>query len=273
MNKKVCNVCGTENEEEYKYCKNCGNTLGTEYSTKEPQTEAQTENRYESADNTDARWNIVNNYDGVSAEEMAIFIGKKSNKILPKFSKMQITNSKISWNWPAAILGYILGPMGSALWFFYRKMYKPAIILSLIGAVLMVISGFMTLGTGDFLPEAALEAFLDGDFEDAVGIINSSNINLTNTQKIMGAASTFLSEIINIATCLSMGIFGYFIYKEHCIKKITEYKAFDADTRFYKIGLASVGGQSGGMLAVGIIILLVAQSIVDFVATVYSIIL
>ncbi len=273
MNKTICNVCGTENEEEYKYCKNCGNALSTENTAKEPQTETQTEKRSYSTDNSATKWNIVNNYDGVSAEEMAIFIGKKSNKILPKFSKMQMTNSKISWNWPAAILGYVLGPMGSALWFFYRKMYKPAIILSLIGAVLMVILGFLSLGTGDLLPETALEAFLDGDFEEAIGIMNSSDLSLTNAQKITGAMSTFLNEFINIATCLTMGIFSYFIYKEHCIKKITEYKAFDADTRFYKIGLASVGGQSGGMLAVGIIILLGAQSIVDFVATVYSIIM
>lgn len=273
MNKTICNICGTENEGEYKYCKNCGNALGNENTAREPQFEAQTENRSDFSDNTATKWNIVNNYNGVSAEEMAIFIGKKSNKILPKFSKMQMTNSKISWNWPAAILGYILGPMGSALWFFYRKMYKPAIILSLIGAVLMVISGFLGIGTGDLLPETAFEALLDGDFEEAVGIMNSSNINLTNAQKIMGAVSTFLSELINIATCLTTGIFGYFIYKEHCIKKITEYKSFDADTRFYKIGLAAIGGQSGGMLAVGIIILLVVQSIVDFVATVYSIIL
>lgn len=273
MNKTVCNVCGTENEEEYKYCKNCGNALSTENKSKEPQTEAQPQNRFDNSDNTTVRWNIVNNYDGVSAEEMAIFIGKKSRKILPKFSKMQMTNSKISWNWPAAILGYILGPMGSALWFFYRKMYKPAVILSLIGAVLMLITGFLSLGTGNVFSETILEAFLDGDFEEAVNIMNSSNVNLTNAQKIMGAVSTFLNELINIATCITMGIFGYFIYKEHCIKKITEYKAFDADTRFYKIGLASVGGQSGGMLAVGLIILLGAQSIVDFVAIIYSIIL
>lgn len=272
MNKIICSVCGTENEEEYKYCKNCGNTLDSENTAKEPENEAETKNSSYSADNDATNWNIVNNYNGVSAEEMAIFIGQKSNKILPKFSKMQMTNSKISWNWPAAILGYILGPMGSALWFFYRKMYKPAIILSIIGAVLMVISGFLSLGTGELLPEAALEAFLDGDFEEAIGIMNSANTNLTNAQKITGAVSTFLEELINIATCLTMGIFGYFIYKEHCIKKITEYRAFDADTRFYKIGLASIGGQSGGMLAVGIIILFGVQSIVDFVATVYSII-
>ena len=30
MNKIVCSVCSTENEEEYKYCKNCGNALTLE---------------------------------------------------------------------------------------------------------------------------------------------------------------------------------------------------------------------------------------------------
>ncbi len=273
MNKTVCSVCGTENEEEYKYCKNCGNRLEIAQNQEEPENKAQTAYHSSECDNSIPKWSIVNDYNGVSAEEMAVFIGKKADKILPKFSKMQMTNSKISWNWPVAILGYILGPMGSALWFFYRKMYKPAIILSLIGALLMIVSGFLTVGSGDLISKSALEAIFEGDFEDAVGLINSANINLTTAQKVMGAVSTFLNELINIATCLIMGIYGYFIYKEYCIKKISEYRAFDADTRFYKIGLASVGGQSGGMLAVGIILLLVVQSIVDFVATIYSIFL
>ncbi len=273
MNKTVCSVCGTENEEEYKYCKNCGNKLEIPENYDEPENKTQTEDHSSNYDNRIPRWSVINNYDGVSAEEMAVFIGKKASKILPKFSKMQMTNSKVSWNWPVAILGYILGPMGSALWFFYRKMYKPAFILSLIGALVMIVSGFLTVGSGEIIPEAALEAILEGDFNSAVTIINSADTNITATQKVVGAVSTFLNEIINIATCVIMGIYGYFIYKEHCIKKITEYRAFDADTRFYKIGLASVGGRSGGMLAVGIILLLVVQSIVDFVTTIYSIFL
>lgn len=271
MNKTICSVCSTENEEEYKYCKNCGNALTSEKTDGE--SNAKTENYNFSNVNSVPKWNVVNDYDGVSAEEMAIFIGKKATKILPKFSKMQLTNSKISWNWPAAILGYVFGPMGSALWFFYRKMYKPALILSLIGAVIMIVFGFMTVGSGEIIPEAALEAIINGDFNSAVAIINSANTNITATQKVVGAISTFLNEIISIATCVIMGIYGYFIYKEHCIKKITEYRAFDADTRFYKMGLTSIGGRSGGMLAVGIILLLVVQSIVDFVATIYSIFL
>ena len=273
MNKTVCSSCGIENEEEYKYCKNCGNKIEMMQNKEELENRTQTEDCSSNFDNTIPKWAFMNDYDGVSTEEMAVFIGKKANKILPKFSKMQITNSKISWNWPVAILGYILGPMGSALWFFYRKMYKLAFILSLIGALIMIVSGFLTVGSGNIISEAALEAIFEGDFEDAVGIINSANTNITTAQKVTDVVSTFINELINIATSLLMGIYGFFIYKEHCIKKITEYRAFDADTRFYKIGLASVGGQSGGMLAVGIILFIAVQSIVDFVSTVYSIFL
>ncbi|MBQ6847534.1 MAG: DUF2628 domain-containing protein [Clostridia bacterium] len=256
----ICEKCGTENEKEYKYCKNCGNSL-------ECETEQKPKSEY--IPHTSPQNHIVDDFDGVSAEEMALFIGKKSREFLPKFTKMQITNSKIAWSWPAAILGFLFGPLGSALWFFYRKMYKPAIILSVIGAVIMIATGFITTPveqsylSREALHEAA-DALYKEDFDEMFEILNGVGGKLSQKQQILNNIANIINTVAETASLLFSGLFGMYIYKNHCVKKIKEYRNFQGDQRFYKMGLAAIGGQSGGMLAVGIIIMVVVQNITTF---------
>ncbi len=253
----ICKKCGTENEPEYKFCKNCGENLETEV-----KNEASQQKTY--AGNEPHKNFLIDDYDGVSSEEMVTFIGKKAADFMPKFSKMQLTKSKIAWTWPAAILGYIFGPMGSALWFFYRKMYKPAIILSVIGTVIMVATGLMSQKLDTATIDNAADAFLAGDFEQAMEFFTEINNSISPTQKILNGLSTVINELANICAAVFSGLFGMYIYKNHCIKKIKEYRNFQSDQRFYKLGLAAVGGQSGGMLAVGIVMIVAAENIVTF---------
>ena len=134
MDKKICSECGTENENDYIYCKNCGALLTaapkpetvpestaqetvpkTEHSSFRPAPAPEaaapafkpvppvynTENG-----NTGYTQSGAPAPDGIPQEEIALFIGKKSVVIKPKFIKMEITNSKTSWCWPAALLFY-----------------------------------------------------------------------------------------------------------------------------------------------------------------------
>ena len=122
---KICSECGTENEEKFKFCKNCGKEL-------EPQKFEQ--NDYNTTSNNQPYGQygyndfIIPETEGIPNEEVATFVGRKAGKIIPKFAKMQATNSKISWCWPVAILSYFFGPVGAAFWYLYRKMYKMATI-------------------------------------------------------------------------------------------------------------------------------------------------
>ena len=96
MSKNICPLCSTENEAEYKFCKNCGNPFISQEGKAAQNTEAN--NNQEKSTVTE---NMNNpqfsdfRYDGVSAEEMAAFIGKKANDILPKFTKMELTRSTL----------------------------------------------------------------------------------------------------------------------------------------------------------------------------------
>lgn len=271
MNKNICEVCGTENEAEYKFCKNCGNSLSVKEEVPEPKitgTQPTTKPTVKNSQYEEFKSGgfIANDYSGVSAEEMAAFVGKKANVILPKFTKMEITKSKISWCWPAAILGYLLGPMGSALWFFYRKMYKPAVIFAVIGAVVTLITSAMTFGSTNEVFDTAWEAFSSGNFETALEILE--RIEPTETALTIGA--DFISQLTDIVSCVVAGIYGFYFYKNHCIGKITSYRSAQADQRFYKMGLAAVGGVSGGMLAVGILLIVAVENVVSFITLLAS---
>ena len=63
-----------------------------------------------------------------------------------------------------------------------------------------------------------------------------------------------------------MGLFGNYIYMNHCTNAIKKYRASGLDQRYYKLGLASLGGTSGGMLAVGIILFIGIENIATTVA-------
>ena len=266
MKNNICEVCQTENEPQYKYCKNCGHPLNNSEN-----------NTYQYTNPHDGQSPFskemhINEFDGVSAEEMAIFVGKNSNKILPKFEKMEITKSKTSWVWPAAILGFILGPLGSALWFFYRKMYKVAMIFFAIGAFVTLLTGTLAYGSGQTVPQSAVESFLSGDINKAIDEIAASEESMSATQKMLGNLSVVIEDVACVASGILAGLFGMYFYKKFCTEKITEYRISSPDTAFYKMGLSYVGGTSGGMLAVGIILMFAVENIADFVMMFFNLI-
>ena len=282
MNNNVCPECGTENEEQYLYCKNCGaelkteaksesennrSTSGTEqnntygyYSFNEKNQGPDFNQNYNPSKNFFYNTYGVEHIGGISMEELGIFVGKKANDIIPKFAKMELTKTKVSWCWPAAILGFLFGPMGLALWFFYRKMYKPAIILSVIGAVLTLITSLLTFGSVDINYEAFFNSIMSGNFDAALDSFEEST-------SILSMISSLLSDVSSFGAGIIGGLFSYHVYKLHSVAKIHEFKITQADSRYYQFGLASIGGVSGGMLALGLIIMCGVNYITNFVMT------
>lgn len=266
MDIKICTECGTENEKEYLYCKNCGTPLT---SVKNENTNTfvgavQGEPSSDYSEPTQAAESPQSSYtpygiyadcgiDGIPAEDVAFFIGKKSAGIMPKFIKMEITHSKTSWCWSAAILGFIFGPMGAALWFLYRKMYKIGAILLAIGAVLTVITSVMTYNSSPINFDGIFDAIISGDAE----LIGNE---LEQAQTPLDIAASAIDDISGLATCIITGLFGFYTYKEYCVEKIRNFRQSIPDQRYYRMGLASLGGVSGGMLAIGIVCIAVVSN-------------
>lgn len=290
MDKKICSECGTENESDYIYCKNCGTLLTSPTKPAEPEpAKAEPEHEFiaQTAPELKAEqpsfqpappvYNTANGSagytpdsspitDGIPQEELALFIGKKSAVIMPKFIKMEITNSKVSWCWPAAILGFLFGPMGAALWFFYRKMYKTGALLAVIGALINIIVAALTFNTTSADYTMLYRSFLSGDMQSVLNALSS----IGSTSTLLDVIADVISSAADLATCILTGLFGYYLYKEHCIKAINNFRMSISDRRYYTMGLASVGGVSGGMLAVGIICIIVVNNLTSAVTAVIS---
>ncbi len=258
--KIICPECATENESIYEYCKNCGTPIKINEPQPEPQPQPQPQTYSYNAPVNNFALDMI---DGNPTADVAAFVGKKSNKFITKFSKMEITDSKISWCWPAALLGFFIGPMGSALWFLYRKMYK-------IGAILMAI-GF-ALGALNWaffgMPVPHEEMF--GSIGNALqeGVFDFSFFKDFVTNETFDAVDT----IICFAAGLFGGLFGTYIYKGFAKNKINRYRIKCSDMQYYSFGLSAMGGVSGGALTIGIAAYIILDDILTYIPKIMELI-
>ena len=280
MDKKICSECGVENEDDYVYCKNCGAPLvksepkaESDFIGNEAENKADTDGTQSGytppyGETQGSPYNTYTSYaiDGVPAEDVAFFVGKKSAEIMPKFLKMEITRSKVTWCWPAGILGYLFGPFGAALWFFYRKMYKIALLLLAAGTVLSFTTAALTYDTNSESISNIFESITEGDQEALLDAFE----NLGGSQTALDLLASGLNNLARLATCVLSGLFGFYAYKKHCVKSIKGFLQNGIDQRYYRMGLASLGGVSGGMLAVGIISMVVINNIASTITVLLS---
>jgi len=269
--KIICHECGTESESRYRYCKNCGAILN--FGNKnEGTTENQSYNangNYGNESFGGPQFNSAS-IDGIPIEEVQMFVGAKAGEIVPKFVNMEVTNSKTSWLWPPAILAFFFGPIGAALWFFYRKMYKPAFILAGISAVLSLITSILTFNA------------LNNYFDSLFNIASSGNINealefiedfTTDRNSLLVTYTSYIENIINILTTIIVGLYGCYWYKNHCIRKIQGFRMMNPNNNYYRLGLMSLGGTSGGMVALGILLHIGIGFLVGFITVMLAVLI
>ncbi len=261
MDKKICENCGIENEAEYTYCKNCGNELN-----KQPYSPVYNENGYGQPKTERIDTNLGEmDFDGVRGRELELFVSSRSESILPKFAKLQ-TGSKVAFCWPAAILGFTLGPLGVAIWLFYRKMYKPAILFSIVGAFILGVSNIFYTGFDYSALTDLFESFAKGGYQGFLNDITSSDVlnRLLGENNVFAYAVKFAETVIYIATGLLSGLFILNTYRKYSIKRIKEYKACFTDLRCYETGLSLAGGTCPGLLILGITLYVLATYLGTF---------
>lgn len=284
MDKRICPECSTVNEPEYIYCKNCGLKL-----TEEPKNETKNYSNFNSqeksgpvTDNFEGRRPqgesaapapdftnaqgpfLLDGIDGCSRDEISAFVGAKAGVIYPKFSKMELSRSKISWCWPPALLGLGFGPLGAAIWFFYRKMYKIAAIFVAIGLLLGGLTALLNRDTM-LLDESKIEAIIEENISengiDFGGLITDFGENIGTESYI----ATAITDIADMATGIIAGMLALYWYRRFITDRIHSYRQSGIDPRYYNMGLAAIGGTSGGMAALGIAIVYIAQTIFDLI--------
>lgn len=116
---KSCAQCRQQNEDDSKFCYQCGNTLAVE---PEPPIAAPF------IDPDEHLWRQ--------------FIGPHADRYLKYFKKFGLGESPkfaLTWNWPAFL--YV-----SFLWFLYRKMYVYALVYAVGPMISTYLTGDMTVG-------------------------------------------------------------------------------------------------------------------------------
>jgi hypothetical protein len=116
---KPCAQCQQQNQEDAKFCYQCGNTLAVE---PEPPTARP----------------VTYTDEGLWRQ----FIGPHANRYLEHFKKFGLGEEPkfaLTWNWPAFL--YI-----SFLWFLYRKMYVYALVYALGPMISTYLTGDLTVG-------------------------------------------------------------------------------------------------------------------------------
>lgn len=258
---KICQKCSCQNDERYIFCKNCGTPLivnDTYANSPYENTEVYVE-PIEQGDETQDGAQI----DGVALNEITLFVGKNSEKIIPKFARLDGKDGKNTWCWPAAILGGLLGFMGAALWLLYRKMYKLAFfaigIALVLTAVTTVITYDATKQMGENYKEYVGEIWYAESVEEQLQVTEDyvkENQELMADEEYVAAVrvANFISNAQCFAAAFLFGGFGIAFYKKHTTKKIKEYNAKNGMSEYYSLGLKTLGGTSGGALALGIVI-------------------
>ena len=233
QNTKICSNCSTVNSADFTYCKNCGTQLYSQQASTNYEPSAYIPPQY--------RHNSFYEKDGVDAKTMSDFVGKNADTYLSKFITMKLNNKRISWHWPVFVLGFLLGPVGIAFWFFYRKMYKQAFMFLILGTLL----SFGKTWASFIHPfNTVIEAFgietlmSDADITDSMLL----QIGQTFTESVHPLNSVI--SIISMAAIILTPMFAFSMYEKFALKRIkTLNTRFELDSAlsFY---ISKAGGTS-----------------------------
>lgn len=267
---KICNICQTENKDEYAFCKKCGNPLSSASFT-----QGFTPNP------TPKKNFLFEEYDGVKTEDLSTFVRNNSDKIINKFDRMRLADSKVSWCWPAAILSYFFGFLGASMWFFYRKMYKAALLCAAVGIVITVATNVAVAKplkntVKDYKNQA--DSLIQG-FEKSENLDEAyGNLIKNYTEKIVDEATNnsvvrtanAVNKISCYAAAIIFGMFSLNMYKNFAIKRIKKLnEKFVAGVNLETV-LHFAGGTNGKMVWIAIALLLAANFIPAAVITILA---
>ncbi len=262
---KICKECGTVNEHDYTFCKNCGCAL-PEDAPSTQQSAYNTYNGYAQSKKAYAAYSYqtsvdCNDIDGIPTDDMVRFVGKNSHTIIPKWVSMQMTHGKVSWCWPVFILTMLFGLCGAAFWHLYRRMYKLGIALLAAALIFGVVQTAVTFeSTVSF-------------FSNLLNVAQSYTETLDmqqyqyDIQKLAESGElytlmlwSFLFNGVQIIFAILLSLFSINTYKNYAVRKIRSYGRPLSETELYL-----AGGTSGGATAVGAVIYYMISSIISTV--------
>ncbi len=229
---KRCSRCGTLNEQEYVYCKNCGTALETEKETNTPNINYTPINYNTVPNSTITDYSEIEpEINGVDTKKIQAYVGPKNcDRIMQKFIMAFRTGKMVTgYNWIVFITGALLAFPFVSSWFFYRKMYK-------VGAILCAISIALTVAVTaiDFSKNAE---YIKNEYNKVENYTaeeflqyESDAIPTTSTAKTADAIIKFVLTVLLASTAWN-------IYYKQSLKNIKrlELSNFPNNNEFYQL--------------------------------------
>ncbi len=248
--KKVCPVCGHENDKFEPVCTNCGERLKRIQIQQYPQSEGNWNDspsyQYNPQHNVysqDAKTVFGENtkIDDIPVTDVAEFVQKDSNKYIGKFITMEQNNTKFSWNWSAALAG--------VYWCFYRKMMGLGVaILAIIFSLNLVAGTVIAYAYEKYKPDVYAE------YEEIIEEFNEmmenypASANYNTSMRYLASpitrTSTIISAALSLLASVTLGFFGNYFYKKKVIKDIHTIRRLATDNMVYHIYLKQKGNVS-----------------------------
>ena len=248
QNIKLCPTCGAKNKSIYKYCNECGAALNQSYYTAPKAEKADADlgqnpgfnNNQNFGNNPNQTYyngqfnqggytpyapygNYMNapyygtpDFNGVSAKDVYDFTGQKE----PLFNKIKIQhflNKNGPFCWPLFFLGLIFGTFGMGCWFFYHKMYKPALGFFASSIVEVVLSCYVLFYTVNSLTDEQIKAIIRSaeSMDFIMPTINNFGIDLAQNILSIISLGALVCSIV-------LPFFAYKWYKNFALQKISE---------------------------------------------------
>ncbi len=231
---QICAQCHTSNPEFSEFCKHCGTSLKSDTTWQsDPQP---TFNEYQPFHNPDKKSQTVapnEVIDGIKAEDLAAFVGAKSEYYLPRFRRIARNGSSASWNWAA----FFFGP----LWLLYRKMYG-------LGAIVMILELLQTAVTEIAYKNLGLVVTDEMSSTELFSLIESVISKPSSTYFLL---SISLLSVIMLVVSIVLALFGNRLYRDHCGRVITHVRQKTPDLTAGE--LSSIGGVSIAVMVIGYI--------------------
>lgn len=169
--------------------------------------------------------------EGISATEIAIFLGQSTHYFLPQFKHLSTKKKVFSWNWGAFILNFFYA--------FYRRLNSFAIAAFVLLTMIQIPSTIVILD--EYL--TAMSTF-------------SRNIDPILINKMLELSR--VTTVIVFALRILIGGFFNWFYMKYTIRKIKLIKSRHQNKEEYHAALAKKGGTSFN----GILLVIILQAIV-----------
>ena len=193
--------------------------------------------------------------DGVTAKELALFVGENSFYYLPRMKHMKKNNKKASWNWSAFIFNFA--------YYFNRKMY-------LIGAIMLAL--FIL----SVVPLFVFSYHLMMRNPDALTALDPYMFDYSGLEPLLPVIYVSFYGYTGVA--LLSGIFANKLYTDFTFRKIGEVRRdignFDRNSAEYCNAISAAGRTNrplalgvmaavcGGMHVVSAVINMIARSVI-----------